>query len=303
MTNYYTYLPVSREDENWGLYVLNAGYNYIPPAAVYPQPAHPPHHYFNWQSGRILDEYQVIYITRGSGLFESASCESKRVTAGSVLFLFPGEWHRFKPNAASGWEEWWVGFKGPIATQLAAHYFFQPQQPLLEIGVHNTVVQLLQTILDTTKEEKAGYQPLIAGAVLHLLGNIHTITRQQLFAAEDRVEVIVKHAMALFRTHIDLPLSAEQVAEELGVSYAWFRKAFKQYTGIAPGQYMLQLKMEKAKQLLSATGIPVKEVAFQLSFESASHFSKLFKSKTGSSPAQYRDNNPHFLQPSHGFEQ
>jgi AraC-like DNA-binding protein len=303
MTNYYTYLPVSREDENWGLYVLNAGYNQIQPSAVYPQPAHPSHHYFNWQAGRILDEYQVIYITKGSGIFESASCSSRQVIAGNLLFLFPGEWHRFKPDAKSGWEEWWIGFKGPVAASLVQQHFFHPGQPLLSIGVHTTVIQLLQTILEATKEEKAGYQPLIAGAVLHLLGNIHAITRQQLFVAEDRVEIIVKHAMGLFRTGIDNPLSVEKVAEALGVGYAWFRKAFKQYTGIAPGQYMLELKMEKAKQLLSTTAVPVKEIAFQLSFESASHFSKLFKSKTGSSPVQYRDNNQYLLQPSsHGYE-
>ena len=74
MKNYYKYLPVSQEDENWGLHVLNAGYNRIPAAQLYPPQDHPSHHYFNWEKGRTFDEYQLIYISNGEGLFESACC-------------------------------------------------------------------------------------------------------------------------------------------------------------------------------------------------------------------------------------
>ena len=82
----------------------------------------------------------------------------------------------------------------------------------------------------------------------------------------------------------------EKIAEELNVSYAWFRKAFKTYTGIAPNQYLLQLKIEKAKMLLLDDTKTIKEIAFGLNFESAFYFSKLFKEKIGISPELYRKN-------------
>jgi AraC-like DNA-binding protein len=80
----------------------------------------------------------------------------------------------------------------------------------------------------------------------------------------------------------------EEVAKELCVSYAWFRKAFKTYTGIAPHQYLLQLKIEKAKMLLFNRSKSIKEIAFSLNFDSAFYFSKLFKEKVGVSPKEYR---------------
>lgn len=80
----------------------------------------------------------------------------------------------------------------------------------------------------------------------------------------------------------------QQIANELQVSYAWFRKMFKLYTGIAPQQYFIQLKIEKAKMLLGDPSKSIKEIAYDLKFESSFYFSKLFKEKAGLSPDQYK---------------
>ena len=290
MNNYYKYLPVSKEDEQWGLCVLSAGYNRINKEETYPSAEHPSHHYFNWSKGRVLDEYQVIYISKGEGVFESASCPQQTVAAGTIILLFPGEWHRFKPAANTGWDEYWVGCKGAIMDNLAAQRFLQPPQALVWIGVQERVVQLLAAIIEQTKDEQPGYQQLVSGMVLHLLGEINAITRRSQVAAENISEVIINRARTILRENIDQVIAMENVAATLNVSYAWFRKAFKMYTGIAPNQYLLQLKIEKAKMLLSDPLKSVKEVAFALNFESTYYFSALFKEKTGVSPAQYRKN-------------
>ncbi|PGH38989.1 MAG: hypothetical protein CRN43_11805 [Candidatus Nephrothrix sp. EaCA] len=92
----------------------------------------------------------------------------------------------------------------------------------------------------------------------------------------------------MFRSNISNPYSAEQAAEELNVGYSWFRKLFKNYTGVSPGKYYLQLKIEKAKELLSNSLVPVKEISIDLNFESNFYFSKIFKEKTGRTPTEYR---------------
>lgn len=290
MINYYKYLPSSAEDESWGLYVLNAGCNRINSHVDYPAPGHPAHHYFNWNKGRVLDEYQIIYIPKGEGIFESASCTQTIVKEGTILFLFPGEWHRFKPTEQTGWDEFWVGFKGAIIENLVRQNFLDLQNAVLNIGVNESIILLLTEIIEKTKEEKTGYQPLVSGIVLHLLGQIHSMTKQRGFEPGDITESIINKARIIFRTNIEQDIAMEKVAEELNVSYAWFRKAFKTYTGIAPHQYLMQLKIEKAKMLLSDNSKSIKEIAFSLNFESAFYFSKLFKEKIGVSPEVYRKN-------------
>lgn len=290
MVNYFKYLPVSSTDESWGLSILNTGCTHIVAGSPYPYATHPSHHYFDWEKGRVLHEFQVIYITNGGGIFDSKSSGKQTIAAGSIIFLFPGERHRYKPDKKTGWDEYWVGFDGPIIKNLLSKKFFTPATPIIQVGYHEPLLHLFQEIIDTTKEEKAGYQPLIAGTVLHLMGYIYSLSQQEKFSGQD-VDDIVNKARLLFRSNIDQHISPEDVAQELQISYSRFRKIFKEYTGLAPGQFQIQLKIHKAKELLTNSTKSVKEIAFELNFESNFYFSKLFKEKTGLTPVQFRNKN------------
>ena len=288
MINYYRYLPLSEEDQNWGLSILNAGCTRIKANEDYPYRQHPGHHYFTWSKGRVLDEYQVIYIIGGSGSFESASVAETAVCPGTIILLFPGEWHRFKPDRRTGWDEYWVGFKGEVADNLFRRQFFTPASALLPIGFSSEIVDLLSSIIEQTRAERPGYQPFVSGMLLHLLGGVYSLNRQRCFDPADGVAIKIEQAITLLRSKLDEDISIPEIAEELNVSYAWFRKWFKLYTGLAPQQYLIQLKMEKAKALLADPGNSIKGIAYQLRFEHPLYFSKLFKEKVGLSPELYR---------------
>jgi AraC-like DNA-binding protein len=290
MNNFYKYLPTSAADERWGIFVLNAGCNRISKHAAYPAPDHPAHHYFNWNNGRVLDEYQLIYIARGAGKFESSNCAQVDVEEGSVFILFPNEWHRFKPDEQKGWDEFWVGFSGSVIENLDKKGFLSRTNPVLHVGVSDPVIQLLNEIIERTKQEKTGYQQLVSGIVYHLLGKVYSLVKERSFEPEDPTESIINKARVIFRTNIEQDINVEKVAKELNISYSWFRRSFSRYTGIAPNQYIIQLKIEKAKALLADHTRSIKEIAFSMNFESPFYFSKLFKEKTGCSPEEYRKN-------------
>jgi AraC-like DNA-binding protein len=286
MQNYYKYLPVSKEDEEWGLTVLNAGCTRIEPSREYPTKTHPQHHNFNWNSGRILNEYQVIYITGGQGLFESESQKKTSVRAGSIIFLFPNERHRYKPDSNVGWDEYWIGIKGNIIENLVKSGYIRPENACTEIGFHSDLLNIFNEIIEHTKAERPGYQPLISGAALYLLGAVHATAKQNMLESTD--DDIINKAQQLFRANINKVFSPEQAAQELKVGYSWFRKRFKNYTGLSPGQYYLQLKIEQAKIWLTTDNYPIKKIAYDLNFDSAFYFSKVFKEKTGMKPSEYR---------------
>ena len=161
---------------------------------------------------------------------------------------------------------------------------------MLAIGLHERILQLFTEIIEQTREEKTGYQPLVSGVVLHLLGVIYSLTKRQNYSPEEATEALINKARIFLRANIDQVITMENVAENLNVSYAWFRKTFKAYTGIAPQQYLIQLRIEKAKIYLADFSLSIKEIAFRLNFESISYFSRLFKEKAGISPGVYRKN-------------
>ena len=72
------------------------------------------------------------------------------------------------------------------------------------------------------------------------------------------------------------------------MSYSSFRRFFKQYTGFTPAQYVLELKINKSKELLTNTDSSCQEIAFEMGFNTPSHFNMIFKKKTGMTPHQYR---------------
>ena len=79
-----------------------------------------------------------------------------------------------------------------------------------------------------------------------------------------------------------------ELAMKLNISYSWFRKVFKDYTGYAPAKYFQELKLRKAKQLLVSTSHSVKEISYLLNYRTTEHFFTLFKKNTGFTPLEYR---------------
>ena len=102
---------------------ISVGCTSVPPfSKSYPVSVHPDHYQFHWASGRVLQEYQALYVLRGDGEFESRTVGNKKVLPGSVMLLFPGEWHRYRPRRAIGWDDnisglWWG--LGVLALSLA----------------------------------------------------------------------------------------------------------------------------------------------------------------------------------------
>ena len=282
------YLSINSQDEDWGIVVTTVGYQFIPPEGQYPQSAHPESYNFKPQTGRILNEYQLVYIIKGNGYFSSQSVRKQRISAGTMILLFPGEWHSFYPDKQTGWDEYWVGFRGVHIDKRVEKRFFTKEEPLHSIGISATIVGLYQDILRFGSQEKAGYQPMISSIVLHILGSVYYKERNNSFTDSYAVEKI-NEARILMKNMVEKSPSPEQVAAEIGVGYSWFRRMFKEYTGTSPAQYQLQQKLLRAKELLTTSGKSISEIAFVLNFENPGQFSTFFRKKEGVTPSEFRE--------------
>jgi AraC-like DNA-binding protein len=284
----FRYLTLHEGDLNWGLIVTTAGFQSIKPHTSYPPAGHPENYDFNFERGRVLEEFQLVYVTKGNGSFESESRRTVQISEGTVFLLFPGEWHRYRPDPEIGWDTLWVGFKGQFADNLIACGYLSRINPVIEIGFDDEIVGLGERIIEAGKDEKPGYQQFISGMVVHLLGYLYYREKDKHFEHKEAVQKIHK-ARLLIREQIDFMLEPEQIAEELNMSYSWFRRLFKQYTGLAPMQYISGLRLQRAKELLSGTSKSVKEIAGEMNFENVDYFSLWFRKLTGTAPTQFRN--------------
>lgn len=281
------YLPVSPRDEQWGIVCTTTGHQHVPPGTPYPVSQHPENYSFYKGSGRTLDEYQLVYITAGRGRFESASCPPATVEAGTMLLLFPNEWHSYSPDPAAGWTEWWVGFRGVNIDKLAGQGFLSPKRPMFRIGCSGGIERCYREIIGTVEEERMGFQPLISSIVLHILGSV-LFKHSNLLYSDNPVVEKINRAKAIMRARCDRNITPEQLAREVGMGYNWFRRTFREYVGMAPAQYQQALRINKARELLATTSHTISEIAYTLGFESASAFSLFFQTREHQSPTQYR---------------
>ncbi len=281
------YLRQNITDEAWGMTITTAGYQEIPPGVDYPSKGeHPGEYYFQQKAGRTLNEYQIIYVTRGKGIFRSGSAGNIFIRAGDIFLLFPGEWHVYMPDAQTGWATYWIGFKGSYPDSLYDKGFFHKADPVFNTGLHETLVSLFRQIIDYSKSELPANQQVLAGVATHLLAQVYAINQNNQYM--DAAEQIIAKAKIIIRENICEQFSPEQVAASLNISYSLFRSLFKQHTGMAPGQYQQQLRVQKAKELLSDTTKTVKEISMMLNFESDYYFSTFFKQKAGITPSLFR---------------
>ena len=101
----------------------------------------------------------------------------------------------------------------------------------------------------------------------------------------------VSRARRFMSLHFDDPnLMLQDVADEVGLSQSHFSTVFAQETGITYTQYLTDLRIGKAKELLRATAMRSGEIAFATGYRDAHYFSYLFKKTTGMTPSEYRRN-------------
>ena len=140
----------------------------------------------------------------------------------------------------------------------------------------------------TAMDEAAFHQQMLAGIVNHLVGLMYALERNIIFNKTPASVDIIKRARLRIRESLENDLTIQQLSDELGMSYSNFRKLFKEYTGLSPALYQQDLKLQRAKELLTTTDLSVKEIAYQLRFDSPDYFSSKFKAKTGRKPTDFR---------------
>ena len=283
------YMLASDRDQLWGLTVTTIGYEEIGKDDPYPTRGHADGYYFDLQKGRILPEYQLLYIIEGGGVFHSRTVPEARLKEGDFFLLFPGEWHSYHPTGPRGWKKYWIGFRGHNMDDRVRAGFLSPTKPIYHVGFSDKIVQLYRSAFDAALAEEAYSQQVMAGIVNHLIGLMYSLERNIELKSRNQEHVnMINRAQLRIRESLESSLTIQQVAEEMGVSYSNFRKLFKEHTGLSPAVYQQDLRLQRAKELLTTTDMSIKEIADRLNFESPDYFSSKFRVKTGRKPSDLR---------------
>lgn len=272
-------------DRQWGLHVAGTGTRIAPPHVRYHvrEPDAP----FQWSRGRTLPFFGMVYLTEGRGEFQLRDLPRRRVQAGDVLLLFPHVWHNYRPNPNTGWTEFWVLCDGLVPDRWRRDRWFDPRQPVLHPGLHADLMHLFHELLAIARTNPPYLNQLLAGLTMQLAATILSRLHRASTPSNDPHAKRIARARDLIESRWNEPLDIEHLAATLDLSYRHFRRLFQQLTGLAPNQFQLNLRINRAKRLLEE-GRPIEQVAELCGFTDPYYFSRLFKQKAGITPAKWR---------------
>jgi AraC-like DNA-binding protein/ligand-binding sensor protein len=175
-----------------------------------------------------------------------------------------------------------VALRKPNATQ-----FCKITKQLVDWGV----------AVDLTKLEDAYFHsrflaPQQYAAILKLLEtfakHLSLLANQIVVQAEESESPLVRRARAYILANQADPIDLAKVAQAMHVSTFYFCKMFKRATGLTFTEYLSRVRVEKTKKLLLNPHLQISEIAYNVGFQSLTHFNRVFRQVVGQSPTEYR---------------
>jgi AraC-like DNA-binding protein/ligand-binding sensor protein len=177
------------------------------------------------------------------------------------------------------------------------------RQKPTEASFHRAVEQAekLGVDLDKAEARQAYFQtPVVPPKKLEALTNLLAIFADHLSLRSNQIAVqqasgeppVIAKAKKFIEEHHTEDLSLGQVAQAVHTSLFYFCKLFKKVTGLHFTEFVSRLRVEKSKNLLLNANLRVSEIAYEVGFQSLTHFNRVFKRIVGVSPTEYRGHLP-----------
>ncbi len=126
---------------------------------------------------------------------------------------------------------------------------------------------------------------------VHLLRHYTSVGERIKGPAQGLTQQQMRRLTDFVQAHLSQDLSLEALAQQTGFSPYYFARLFRQTTGASPHQFVMQLRIERAQQLLKKTDTPLAQIALESGFANQSHLTHAFKRYLGLTPRAYRQNN------------
>lgn len=305
---FFHYLPVNEESITWGMYVTGAGRVVIEPGEHYPPSGHPTLYQFDWLRGRTLPEFQLVLITDGAGEFESEATGHVEFVGATLIFVFPGVWHRYRPASKVGWTERWFSCNGELLHRLFGIGMFGPS---LAVAKPHDPVRLAaeyDKMLEAIHRHSVQHPAVLTFQAMRIISeaigqrvedalNSGAVPKDHSALYVD--DPIVQKALEIIWTHSQYPMSVGDIARQLPVTRRTLDRRFVEATGHSVLEEINACRLSRAKRLLAETDLPVKTVAHLAGFSSTERMRVIFVEREGISPTVYRKR---AAQTSHGHQ-
>ena len=240
-----------------------------------------------WGPG-IIDHYKLFFTMDGFGTLEIGT-QSFEIPPGTGFVIPPNVVASYKPHIEGQWQYFWITFSGKNADIYLNRANLSKEQPVFSIedteGFQTHFRDLFHSISHSKsmdlKALSAFYRlmsMIIDGNAVEYKNDDH-ITQQDYY---------LNQGIEFIQTNYTRHLQIEEIANYVSVDRKYLYQIFKNKLKQSPKQYLIDLRMKRAIDLLKSSDISIRQVANSIGYSDPFLFSKMFKKKTGLSPTDYR---------------
>ena len=235
------------------------------------------------------DMYLIHFIRSGSGTFTI----DKKVypqQKGSIILTRPNQITLFSADKEDPWEYYWFAFSGTFAEDLIERTFFRDQGFEYHLDDDSLCTLIVESAVELEKAENQEIYGLIV--LFRLLDWLisrskHTDAHAGAKPGERSYNAYTHKAQEYIHLNYNKHIQTGDIARALNIDRTYFYRIFKADTGLSPEEYLINFRIQKAKQFLSETQFPVSTVAQYIGYSYASFYS-IFCKKVHTTPSQYR---------------
>ncbi|MFW6060223.1 MAG: helix-turn-helix domain-containing protein [Phycisphaeraceae bacterium] len=255
---------------------------------------------------RIIFDHELVLFLAGAGEVSVGSGAPRPFEAGHLLLFRPFVPHIIRSAPDSACEHLAVHFdlSPTVPTDRGALSEREPYKVRLARGLALPEHAALggddpvrRALIATVEAWAAGATLDRLAARVHLERALLALLRrdgdqrpaQASEAGSARNRTRLERAVRHIEQHYDQPLDVAQLAEVAGLSASHFNRLFRQWTSYAPAEYLRRVRVARARTLLAAPDLTVKEIAARTGFSDPYHFSKVFRQVDGLTPTAYRE--------------
>lgn len=236
--------------------------------------------YFHTYRPHGRADFQLLYVAGGTAKF-TVGGETRQLKEGQAVLYRPHEKQDYTYVLEQHPDIYWVHFTGAEAEKLVDSLGLVSFN---SVGVHTRFGVLIENMIRELQFKRPLAEELTASLLRELL-----VRMARGCAEDERPHVAaVETAVAEIENRFTEPLTVAALAAQVNMEVCWFSRLFRRQMGVSPQQYLMSVRMTKAKELLRTTDCPVGEVARLTGYDNPLYFSRLFSKTCGYPPREYR---------------
>ena len=231
----------------------------------------------------VRDHCLVHDVLSGEGVFRWRDTEYP-LSAGSGFTIFPDTIADYEASRSDPWRYCWVGFHGASVESALESVGVTPRTPVFTYDRDAALGECIQGCIEAYRD------PVGREFALRSLGYrfLFLLAQHRPPRSVNARAAYVSEAISFLNRTFSRSVTIGEVAAFVGIDRRYLAEVFRDATGRTPQEYLLKLRIAKARQLLTETGLSVAAVAQSVGYDDPLYFSRLYRRKTGRAPSEER---------------